>query len=197
MLIAGVDEAGRGPLAGPVVCAAVILPAIDGLHGLDDSKKLGAAERDRLFDAIRTVALGHAIVRIEAPDIDDMNILQATLHGMALALAQLQPVPDLALIDGNRLPAQLPCPARAVVDGDASERCIMAASILAKVSRDRIMLDLHRDFPQYGFDAHKGYPTPAHRHALSVHGPCAQHRFSYAPVRKARDALARLGIKSG
>lgn len=197
MLIAGVDEAGRGPLAGPVVCAAVILPAVDGLQGLDDSKKLAAAERDRLFDAIRTVALGHAIVRIEASAIDDMNILQATLHGMALALAQLHPVPDLVLIDGNRLPAQLPCPARAIVDGDASERCIMAASILAKVSRDRIMQDLHRDFPQYGFDAHKGYPTQAHRHALSLHGPCAQHRFSYAPVRKARDALARLGIKSG
>lgn len=195
MLIAGVDEAGRGPLAGPLVCAAVMLPDDDGLSGLDDSKKLNAANRERLFDAIRSVALCHAIVRVEAPAIDDMNILQATLHGMALALARLQVQPALALIDGNRLPEQLPCPARAIVDGDASERCIMAASILAKVSRDRIMHDLHRDFPQYGFDAHKGYPTPAHMHALSLHGPCPQHRFSYAPVRRARDA--RLGIKSG
>ena len=185
MIIAGVDEAGRGPLAGPVVCAAVILPDDDGLDGLNDSKKLNAGRRDRLFDAIRSVAVSHAIVCIEAHDIDRLNILQATLHGMAQALSLLPIKPELALIDGNHLPEALPCPAQAIVAGDASVRSIMAASILAKVSRDRIMDALHAEYPQYGFARHKGYPTPAHLHALEAYGACPQHRRSYGPVRKA------------
>jgi ribonuclease HII len=195
MLIAGVDEAGRGPLAGPVVCAAVILPDDDGLIGLDDSKRLNASTRDRLFDAIRSVALCHAVVSIDAATIDRMNILQATLHGMALALSQLRLRPELALIDGNRLPAELPCAARAVIAGDASERCIMAASVLAKVSRDRIMQAVHVEYPRYGFAVHKGYPTPAHLQALDAYGACPQHRRSFAPVRKVL-AMQAVGGKS-
>lgn len=195
MLIAGVDEAGRGPLAGPVVCAAVILPDDDGLCGLDDSKKLNACRRERLYDAIRSVALCHTIIVIDAATIDRLNILQATLHGMAQALAQLRFTPELALIDGNRLPAELPFPARAIIGGDASERCIMAASVLAKVSRDRIMQAMHGDYPQYGFARHKGYPTPAHLQALKAFGACPEHRRSYAPVRKVL-AAQRLGGKS-
>lgn len=191
MIIAGVDEAGRGPLAGPVVCAAVILPDDDGLPGLDDSKKLNATRRGNLFDAIRAVALCHAIVRVEAHDIDRLNIQQATLHGMAQALAQLPVKPELALIDGNRLPADLPCQARAIVGGDATERSIMAASILAKVSRDRIMQALHAEYPQYGFAVHKGYPTRAHLQALAAFGACPQHRRSYAPVRNVLPAEAK------
>lgn len=185
MLIAGVDEAGRGPLAGPVVCAAVILPDDDGLSGLDDSKKLNAASRDRLYDAIRSVSVCHAIVSIDAATIDRLNILQATLYGMTQSLAQLRFTPGLALIDGNRLPEDLPCAARAIIGGDASERCIMAASVLAKVSRDRIMQAMHEDYPQYGFAQHKGYPTPAHLQALKAYGACPEHRRSYEPVRKA------------
>lgn len=190
MRIAGVDEAGRGPLAGPLLCAAVMLPDDDGLSGLNDSKKLSAARRERLYDAILSVALSYSIVRIEAAAIDRLNILQATLHGMTQALLQLRPVPDLALIDGNRLPAQLPCQARAIIAGDASERCIMAASVLAKVSRDRIMQAMHLDYPQYGFAMHKGYPTRAHLQALKTYGVCAEHRRSYAPVRNALPAQA-------
>ncbi len=195
MLIAGVDEAGRGPLAGPVVCAAVILPDDDGLCGLDDSKKLNAGRRERLYDVIRSVALCHTIIVIDAATIDRLNILQATLHGMAQALAQLRFTPELALIDGNCLPAELPFPARAIIGGDASERCIMAASVLAKVSRDRIMQAMHGDYPQYGFARHKGYPTPAHLQALNAFGACPEHRRSYAPVRKVL-AAQRLGGKS-
>ena len=195
MLIAGVDEAGRGPLAGPVVCAAVILPDDDGLTGLDDSKKLNASTRDRLYDDIRSVALCHTVVSIDAGTIDRMNILQATLHGMSLTLSQLRLRPELALIDGNRLPAELPCPARAIISGDASERCIMAASVLAKVSRDRIMQAMHGLYPQYGFALHKGYPTPVHLQALAVYGACPEHRRSFAPVRKAL-AMHGLGGKS-
>ena len=192
MLIAGIDEAGRGPLAGPVVCAAVILPDDDGLIGLGDSKKLSAATRDRLYDDIRSVALCHAVVSIDPGTIDRMNILQATMHGMALALSQLRPRPELALIDGNRVPEELPCAARAIISGDASERSIMAASVLAKVSRDRTMMALHGEYPQYGFDGHKGYPTPAHLKALAMFGASPQHRRTYAPVRRVL-ALGGLG----
>ena len=193
MIVAGVDEAGRGPLAGPVLCAAVILPPDDGLVGLDDSKKLTEARRERLFDAIRNAAIGYAIVAVQADEIDRLNIFQATMQGMARALHALPACPELALIDGNKIPPGLPCPARALVGGDALERSIMAASVLAKVSRDRMMLALHAEYPEYGFDRHKGYPTPAHLQALRRHGACPQHRRSFAPV---RSALAALGGKS-
>lgn len=193
MIVAGVDEAGRGPLAGPVLCAAVILPPNDGLAGLDDSKKLTEARRERLFDAIRDAAVGYAIVAVAAEEIDRLNIFQATMQGMARAIRALPVCPELALIDGNKIPPGLPCSARALVGGDALERSIMAASVLAKVSRDRQMLALHAEYPEYGFDRHKGYPTPVHLQALHRHGACPQHRRSFAPVRA---AIAELGGKS-
>ena len=185
MSTAGVDEAGRGPLAGPGVCAAVILPPDDGLIGLDDSKKLGESRREQLFDAIIAIAESHSIRFIDAATIDRMNILQATLHGMRLAVQGLSPAPELALIDGNRLPADLPCPARALIGGDGLERCIMAASVLAKVSRDRYLRELDTRYPAYGFARHKGYPTAEHLAALLRHGPCPEHRRSYGPVQQA------------
>lgn len=193
MIVAGVDEAGRGPLAGPVLCAAVILPPDDGIAGLDDSKKLTEVRRERLFDAIRASATAYAVIAVDAEEIDRLNIFQATMQGMARALHALAVPPELALIDGNKVPPGLPCPARALVGGDALERSIMAASVLAKVSRDRIMRALHAEHPEYGFDRHKGYPTPAHLQALRRLGACPQHRRSFAPVRA---ALAALGGKS-
>lgn len=181
--IAGVDEAGRGPLAGPVVVAAVILDPARPIEGLADSKRLSAARRERLFAVIRERATAHAIVRVEAMDIDRINILQAALLGMARALALLDPTPSLALIDGNRLPKTLPCPARAMIGGDASEPAISAASIVAKVARDRILVEYESRWPGYGFARHKGYPSPEHLAALQRIGPCPEHRRSFAPVR--------------
>lgn len=189
--IAGVDEAGRGPLAGPVTVAAVILDPARPIDGLDDSKKLTEAAREALFPQIVECALAWRIEFVERAEIDALNILQATLTGMARALAALSPAPDLARIDGNRLPKGLRCNAEALIGGDAIEPAIMAASILAKVARDRRMLELHAQHPQYGFDRHKGYPSPAHLAALRTHGPCDEHRRSYAPV---REALGLLGI---
>ncbi len=183
LLIAGVDEAGRGPLAGPVAVAAVILDPARPIAGLDDSKKLSEAARDILFPLIVERALAWRIEFVEAEEIDRLNILQATLTGMRRALEGLQPRADAARIDGNKLPRDLPCPAEALIGGDAIEPAIMAASILAKVARDRRMRELHALFPEYGFDRHKGYPSPAHLDALKRHGPCAEHRRSYAPVR--------------
>lgn len=180
--IAGVDEAGRGPLAGPVLVAAVILDPARPIVGLADSKTLSATRREALFENIRERALAYCIESVEAVEIDRLNILQATLTGMARALRGLLPLPELALIDGNRLPTALPCPARAMVRGDALEPAISAASILAKVSRDRRMLALDIEFPGYGFAAHKGYPVPAHLAALRQLGPCREHRRSFAPV---------------
>jgi len=183
-LIAGVDEAGRGALAGPVVVAAVVLnPQCPPLHGLNDSKKLSAARREHLFGKILEQASAHCIIAVEAQRIDQINILQATLEGMRRALKGIMPVAQAALVDGNCLPADLPCPARAIVGGDALEPAIMAASILAKVSRDRYMQTLHVNYPDYGFDRHKGYPTATHRAVLKQLGPCPQHRYSFAPVR--------------
>ncbi len=190
-LIAGVDEAGRGPLAGPVVVAAVILDPLRPIAGLDDSKKLSERKRDALYPLIVERALAWRIEFVEAEEIDRINILQATLTGMRRALRGLSPAPTHALIDGNRLPDGLPCPATAIVGGDASEACISAASILAKVTRDARLRALHAQYPHYGFDKHKGYPSPLHLAALREHGPCPQHRRSYAPVRK---AMAALGI---
>jgi len=187
--IAGVDEAGRGPLAGPVAVAAVILNPARPIDGLNDSKKLTERRREALFPLIRERALAWRIEFVEPGEIDALNILQATLTGMRRALQALAPAAELALVDGNRLPRDLPCAARAIVGGDALEPAIMAASILAKVARDRHMLALHREYPQYGFDGHKGYPSPAHLAALRAYGPCPQHRRSFAPV---RDCLSSL-----
>jgi ribonuclease HII len=183
-LTAGVDEAGRGPLAGPVVVAAVILDPARPIAGLADSKTLGAARREALDAQIRERALAFSVVEIGVADIDRLNILQATLLGMARALAALAPAPQLALIDGNRLPGDLCCAARAIVDGDATEPVIGAASILAKVARDRILCELDAIYPGYGFARHKGYPTPEHFAALDRLGPCAAHRRSFAPVQR-------------
>jgi ribonuclease HII len=183
-LIAGVDEAGRGPLAGPVVVAAVILDPARRINGLADSKVLAAERREVLATRIRERAIAYSVITIDVTDIDRYNIFHATMLGMSRALAALTPAPALALVDGNHLPKQLPCPARAIVDGDASERAISAASILAKVARDRLMCELDLLYPGYGFAQHKGYSTPEHLQALQRLGPCAEHRRSFAPVRQ-------------
>ena len=188
LLVAGVDEAGRGPLAGPVAVAAVILDPARPIDGLDDSKKLTEARREALAPLIREHALAWHIEFVEADEIDDLNILQATLAGMRRALLGLDIAPTLARIDGNRLPKGLPCPAEALVGGDALDPAIMAASILAKTARDARLRDLDTEFPQYGFAKHKGYPSPGHLAALREHGPCPAHRRSYAPVRRALEA---------
>ena len=182
-LMAGVDEAGRGPLAGPVVAAAVILDELAPIRGLRDSKQLAPRSRERLFDEIRAKALCCSIAQASVEEIDTLNILQATLLAMRRAVDGLRLRPHKVLVDGNRLP-QLPMPAEAIVRGDAKVRAISAASILAKVHRDRLCLHLHDLHPQYGFGDHKGYATPAHLAALREHGACAQHRRSFAPVRE-------------
>lgn len=182
-LVAGVDEAGRGPLAGPVVVAAVILDPARVIRGLDDSKYLSEERRNVLEPRIRERALAWSVIVVEAAEIDRINIFQATMQGMRRALVGLATLPQLALVDGNRLPKQLPCPARAVIGGDASEPAISAASILAKVARDRLMLAMDAEHPGYGFARHKGYPTPEHLECLQRLGPCTQHRRSFAPVR--------------
>lgn len=180
---AGVDEAGRGPLAGPLAVAAVILDPARPIAGLNDSKKLSEAKREALYPQIIERALAYCVVLIEPDEIDRLNIFQATMTGMSRAVASLVPVAHEALIDGNQLPKNLPCPGRAIIGGDALEPAISAASILAKVSRDRVMVALDGVHPGYGFAIHKGYPTPAHLAALQRLGPCAQHRRSFAPVR--------------
>jgi ribonuclease HII len=182
--IAGVDEAGRGPLAGPVVVAAVILDTRRRLTGLADSKVLSEAQRDQLAPRIRALAIAWSVVAVDIDEIERLNILGATLLGMQRALMTLAIAPTLALIDGNRLPRDLPCPARAIVGGDASVAAISAASILAKTTRDRIMREFDPLHPGYGFAQHKGYPTPEHFAALERLGPCAIHRRGFAPVRR-------------
>ena len=185
-LIAGVDEAGRGPLAGPVSVAAVVFdPARPRINGLDDSKALTAGKRELLYDRIIERALAYSIIFVDVAEIDHLNIFQATMQGMRRAVEGVGHVAQFARIDGNKIPKGLPCPAEALVGGDAIDRAIMAASILAKVSRDRYMLELHQRHPEYGFDQHKGYGTPFHLAALKAHGPCAEHRRSFAPVRDA------------
>ncbi|MEE8338534.1 MAG: ribonuclease HII [Xanthomonadales bacterium] len=184
MIIAGVDEAGRGPLAGPVVVAAVVLNPDWPIDGLDDSKKLNEKRREELFALIMERSLAWAVVEIEPAEIDRINILQATLLGMKQAVEQLLPAPTLALIDGNQAP-RLDCAVRTIVQGDSLEPAISAASILAKVTRDRRMKKLHVVYPDYGFDRHKGYPTADHLARLTRYGPCPIHRHSFAPVRKA------------
>ena len=181
--ICGIDEAGRGPLAGPVVAAAVVLAPDRPIAGLRDSKQLSPAQRERLADAIRDSALAWAIGRAEPAEIDRLNILAATLLAMRRAFAGLNLRPAHALVDGNRCPA-LPCECEAVVRGDASVPVISAASILAKVVRDAEMLALDADWPGYGFAIHKGYPTRLHLEALARLGPSAVHRRSFGPVRR-------------
>ena len=180
-LIAGVDEAGRGPLAGPVVAAAVILDDRHAIKGLADSNKLSARRREALFDEIRAKALCCSIAQASVEEIDELNILQATLLAMRRAVMGLRLPPKLVLVDGNRLPV-LEMRAEAIVKGDAKVPAISAASILAKVSRDRWCLEYHQQFPQYGFDQHKGYGTADHLAALRLHGPCPQHRRTFRPV---------------
>ncbi|MCE1250797.1 MAG: ribonuclease HII [Comamonadaceae bacterium] len=180
-LVAGVDEAGRGPLAGPVVAAAVILDDHQPIAGLDDSKKLSAARRERLYDEIRAKALCCSIAEASVEEIDRLNILQATLLAMRRAVLGLRLKPVLVLVDGNRLPP-LEMPAEAIVKGDARVQAISAASILAKVHRDRWCAELHQRYPQYGFSGHKGYGTALHLAALREHGACPEHRRSFAPV---------------
>ena len=182
--VAGVDEAGRGPLAGPVVIAAVILDPQRSIDGLADSKVLTEARRESLAPTIRACALAWSVIAVDTDEIEQLNILGATLIGMTRALLALSIPPTLALIDGNRLPKTLPCAARAIVGGDASEAAISAASILAKTARDALMHESDRQFPGYGFARHKGYGTPEHLHALSTLGPCAIHRRGFAPVHR-------------
>ena len=180
--IAGVDEAGRGPLAGPLVVAAVILPPDCRLRGLNDSKQLSAETRERLYAEIHSLALALAIEVISVERIDELNILRATHFGMRAALRALAPAPELALIDGLPLPDS-PIPQQHLIKGDSRSASIAAASILAKVTRDRAMLELDRQYPQYGFARHKGYPTTEHLQALQRHGVSPVHRRTYAPVR--------------
>ncbi|HOS42222.1 MAG TPA: ribonuclease HII [Armatimonadota bacterium] len=180
--IAGVDEAGRGPLAGPVVAAAVILPVGWCPDGLNDSKQVPAETRERLYDRIIAGAVAWAVVAVPAEIIDEINILEATRRGMRAALRALTPAPDLALVDGLPLP-EPPVPQQNVIKGDSHSASIAAASILAKVTRDRLLCALDAEHPGYGFARHKGYPTPEHLAALRRLGPCPAHRRSFGPVR--------------
>jgi ribonuclease HII len=184
-IICGVDEAGRGPLAGPVVAAAVIFdPAKPRINGLDDSKALTAKRREELYEKIVDRALAFCIASASVEEIDTINILHASMLAMKRAVEGLSVAPTLVKIDGNRCPT-LSIRAEAVIGGDALIKQISAASILAKVTRDRMLVELHETFPVYGFDAHSGYGTPQHLRALREHGPCEHHRRSFAPVREA------------
>ncbi|MBL8534659.1 MAG: ribonuclease HII [Betaproteobacteria bacterium] len=183
VLVAGVDEAGRGPLAGPVYAACVVLNPRRGIDGLADSKVLSPRRREELAGRIRAEALAWAVEAADVDEIDSLNILWATMAAMKRAVDRLGMVPDEVLVDGNRLPPELAVPARAIVRGDATVPAISAASILAKVARDAHMIALHEAFPHYGFDRHKGYPTAEHFAALERHGPCPHHRRTFSPVR--------------
>lgn len=180
-LTAGVDEAGRGPLAGPVVAAAVILDDAKLIRGLADSKVLTPLRRDKLYDLIRDKALCCAVGEASVEEIEELNILQATMLAMKRAVDGLRLKPARVLVDGNRLP-RLDMYCEAIVEGDAKIKSISAASIIAKVHRDRILAQLHDEFPQYGFASHKGYGTPEHLEALRVHGACKHHRRGFSPV---------------
>jgi ribonuclease HII len=192
--IAGVDEAGRGPLAGPVVAAALVFPSEwilrglpEFLQGINDSKQLPAGRREVLYAGLMSLPeIGRGIARVEAAVIDEINILHATHRAMNLALAQLNPPPEHVLVDGLRVKT-LGFPQTAIVSGDALSFSIAAASILAKVTRDRLMVEYEREYPGYGFAGHKGYGTARHLAALKERGPCAIHRCSFAPVRAARE----------
>lgn len=189
--VAGVDEAGRGPLAGPVFAAAVILDPARPILGLRDSKVLSPVRREQLAAEIRERALAWSVASASVEEIDAINILQATLLAMRRAVERLAVAPDLARIDGNRAPI-LRCAVETLVKGDALDPAISAASILAKTDRDAEMERLHSDYPHYGFDQHKGYPSPLHLELLRAHGPCPAHRRSFAPVRQ---ALVQRGLR--
>ena len=196
-LVAGVDEAGRGPLAGPVVVAAVILPETYDLPWLDDSKRLTATRRERLAPQIEMQALAFVVEFVPVEEIDRVNILQATLNGMQRAVEKLEPSPRRAMIDGNRAP-RLGCEVETVIGGDGLVASISAASVLAKVCRDRFMLSMHERYPAYGFDRHKGFPSARHRDRLTSLGPGPILRQSFAPVRWAlREALGNLSAQCG
>ncbi|MFE8073232.1 ribonuclease HII [Marinobacteraceae bacterium S3BR75-40.1] len=186
-LLAGVDEVGRGPLAGPVVTAAVILDPDKPIPELNDSKQLNISQRERLFGEIQEKALAWSLGRCEVNEIDSLNIYHATLKAMERAVAGLAIAPEYVLVDGNRLP-KWSWPGEAVIKGDGRVPAISAASILAKVARDREMVELDRAYPMYGLAKHKGYPTPEHLDALRLHGAAHFHRRSFAPVREAIDA---------
>jgi ribonuclease HII len=191
-IVCGVDEAGRGPLAGPVVAAAVIFdPDRPMIRGLDDSKALTAKKRDELYDKIVDRALAYCVASASVEEIDTLNILHATMLAMKRAVEGLAVTPTLVKVDGNRCPV-LSIRSEAIIGGDALVKSISAASILAKVTRDRMLLELHQAFPMYGFDAHSGYGTPQHLAALLAHGPCEHHRRSFAPV---REAHARMSLQ--
>lgn len=195
LLTAGVDEAGRGPLAGPVVAAAVILHPQRPIRGLADSKKLSASRREALFKIIKAEAQAHGVGLATVAEIDSLNIYHATLLAMQRAVAALPETPELVLVDGNTCP-ELPCAARAIVQGDATEPAISAASILAKVTRDRLMDMLAEEWPMYGFAQHKGYPTRVHLAALAQHGASPVHRLSFAPVAAVRASGQSSGERS-
>jgi ribonuclease HII len=183
ILIAGIDEAGRGPLAGPVVAASVILKPEAAINGLMDSKKLSAKKREQLFSIICDNSLAFGIASASVAEIDKINILQATFLAMQRAVAKLKVEPDEVLIDGNQCP-DLAYPTKAIIKGDNKVAAISAASILAKVTRDNYLLKLDNKYPKYGFAKHKGYPTKDHLIALKKYGPCPEHRISYKPVRE-------------
>ncbi len=185
--VAGVDEAGRGPLAGPVMVAAVILNPRSPIEGLNDSKKLTVKRREQLADQIKRHALSFSVIEISAQTIDRLNILQATLQGMVQAVATLDQPPDCVRIDGNQRPP-IAGHVETIVGGDGLDPAISAASILAKVQRDQWMANLHQRYPDYGFDRHKGYPTAQHLDMLTQLGPCPAHRMSYKPVIRALEA---------
>jgi len=187
-VVCGVDEAGRGPLAGPVVAAAVILEEKRTIRGLNDSKLLLADERERLDREIRKRAICVSVASASVAEIDSLNILRAALLAMQRAVEGLAQQPQIVLVDGNQRPT-LAMPVRTVVGGDARVRAISAASIVAKVHRDALCMQLHEEHPQYGFDSHKGYSTPEHLSALREHGACPHHRRSFAPVRDVCDRL--------
>jgi len=191
--IAGLDEAGRGPLAGPVVAAAVILPIRCRLAGVDDSKRLSAAAREQLFAAILEEAVGVGIGSADACEIDSLNILEATRLAMHRAVENVVPSPDYLLIDAVTLPA-VGLPARPIIKGDTLSLSIAAASIIAKVTRDRLMMAYHESFPQYNFLSHKGYGTAEHLQRLERYGPCAIHRRTFAPVRDAIISARTVGL---
>lgn len=187
VLVAGVDEAGRGPLAGPVVAAAVILRDDIVIEGIRDSKQLSAVRRESLAALIRNRCVAFALGAAEVAEIDALNILNASLLAMSRAVAALEVAPHCVLVDGNHLP-RVSCEARAVIGGDRRVPAVSAASILAKVARDAMMAELDRRYPEYGFGRHKGYPTEAHREALRRHGPSPVHRRTFRPVRDALEA---------
>jgi ribonuclease HII len=193
-LVAGCDEAGRAPLAGPVVCAAVILPEKMRGKGINDCKLLSPEKREELYAYIIKKALAYKIVSVDRCVIDRINIFHASMLGMKLAVENLELRPDVVLVDGNHLLPDLEMPQEALVKGDQKSLTIAAASILAKVTRDRIMTVLHQFYPQYNFKQNKGYPTPAHRQAIVIHGPTVYHRRSFKMIAEARALQEKLAF---